>query len=258
MTETEQTNPKYNSLIPDHGNVKSFIGEDDFVSLSKNGITINFHLKNRHLDLENIFRTVRRVQKIVNDLLGHNLEKIDIDINDSVYEMRQEGRSRSRYASWIGGIFDDRIRVIAERDDYEPESLHILLTHEIIHLAVYEMSNGECPSWLDEGLAVSLSQELPNEYLEKLAEAARNDAILPLDVLESPLPPNVDDALRQVGYAQCASLVEYLVKTHGWETVQSFVLESAVRPIKLVLADKCLNNSLLELSWKRWFLSRFA
>lgn len=258
MTETKQLNSINCSLIPDHGKVMSFIGEDDFVSLSKNGITINFHLKNRYLDMENIFRAVKRSQKIINDLLGYHLENIDIDINDSVYEMRQDGRSRSRYASWIAGIFDGKIRVIAGRDEGEPEELNILITHEIIHLAVYEMSKGKCPNWLDEGLAVAMSQSLPEEYLKKLIGAVGNDSYLPLEALEHPLPANIDEALRQVGYAQCASMAEYLVETQGWETVRSFILAYAFKPRRLVLADKCMNNSLLELSWKRWFLNRVA
>lgn len=235
----------------------SFIS-DDYVCRSENRISISFHLNNRLLDIKNIFREVQRAREKVADLLGHDLKQIDIYINNSVYEMRQDGRSRSRYASWIAGIFDGKIRVVAEREDDDSDALYTLLTHEIIHLAVSEMSKGKCPYWLDEGLAVSMSGTLNASYLAKLNEAAKKDAILPLEALEYPLPPHATGDLRKIGYAQCSSLAEYLVETHGWATVRSFVFESAVRSTKAILADKCLNSYLLELSWKRWLLGRPA
>lgn len=252
MNKKDRIYRKVESVIREDGGRSSYIGEDDFVSLVKGGISINFHLKHSSLDIENIFRTVKRTQKILHDTLNHHLQKIDIDIYDSKEEMRQDGRSRSRYASWIAGIYDGKIRVIAEKEDDEPETLYIILTHEIIHLAIDEMSKGSCPYWLDEGLAVYLSQELPDEYHEKLVNAVRNDKVIPFEVLESQLPADTIEDIRQLAYAQCASLVGYIIETYEWDTIQSIISQSLRRPVKAILADKSLNYYLLEQGWKRW------
>ncbi len=252
MNEKDRIYKKVESVIREDGSRSSYIGEDDFVSLVKGEISINFHIKQRTLDIENVFRTIRRAQKIVIKKFGYDLNKIDIDIYDSKEEMRQDGRSRSRYASWIAGIYDGKIRVISEKNDDEPEALYIILTHEIIHLAIDEMSKGSCPYWLDEGLAVYLSQELSDEYNEKLVNAVKKDSFLPFETLENPLPSDTEEKIRQLAYAQCASLVGYIIETYKWDTIQSIISQSVRRPVKGILADKSLNYYLLEQGWKRW------
>jgi hypothetical protein len=252
MIKNEPIYNKVKSIVREDVGNPSYIGEDDFVCLVKDGISINFHIKQSNLNIEKIFRTVKRTQKIVKDHFEYPLETIVIDIYGSMSEMRQDGRSRSRYASWIAGIFDGNIRIIAERDDDEYSALYIILTHEIVHLAVYEMSQGQCPYWLDEGMAVFLSQELPCEYFTKLQAAVKKDAVIPFDILEVPMPANSDEALRQLAYAQCCSMVEYLVELYGWDKIGFIISQSSKRPIKTILADMSLNYYLKEQAWKRW------
>lgn len=244
---------KVKTIIRQDKNDSSYIGEDDFVSLFKGNITVNFHIKQQNIDIENIFRAIKRAQNKIRDLFDYPLEKIEIEIYNSITEMRQDGRSRSRYASWIAGIFDGKIRLIAEHDNKEPETLYIILTHEIIHLAVYEISKGRCPYWLDEGLAVFLSQELPDEYLADLHAAVKEDRVLPIELLEKPLPAYTDGDVRQLSYAQCSSIAEYLVESSGWREIRSIIVQSTRIPAKTILVDMGLNYYLLEQAWKRWF-----
>lgn len=237
---------------PTKGKLSSYIGVDDFVALVQDGIRINLHIKQRNLEIRDIFRTVKKSRKIVSDRLGHVLENIDIDIYDSMGEMRKDGRSRSRYASWIAGIFDGKIRVIAEAEEEDPAALDIILAHEIVHLAIHEMSKGRCPYWIDEGMAICLSQKLPEEYLTKLQGAIKKDAVLPLEVLENPLSSSADGAVRQLVYAQCCSMTEYFAATYGWDRLSTLVSSSNKRKASSLLSDMSLNYYLLEIGWKRW------
>lgn len=258
MKEKELIYDKVKTIIRQNGQGSSHIGEDDFVSLVKGGITINFHIKQSSLDIKNVFRTVKRTQKIIRDRLDYGLEEIDIDIYDSLEEMREDGRSRSRYASWIAGIFDGKIRLISDRDDEEPEALYIILTHEIIHLAIFEMARGNCPYWLDEGVAVYLSQELPRKYLEGLNKAVKTDKVLPLEALEGVLPPDAAENVRQLAYAEVASVTEFLIESYGWDKIKSVVIQCIRRPIRTVLGDLSLNYYLIEQGWKRWLRGKIA
>lgn len=258
MEEKERIYKKVKSVIRQDEKRSSYIGEDDFVGLVKGGITINFHIKQPVFDIENVFRTVKRAQKIIKDRFDYNLEKVHIDIYSSMEEMRQEGRSKSRYASWIAGIYDGKIRLISEKEDKEPESLYIILTHEITHLAIYDISQGSCPYWLDEGMAVYLSQELPDEYITQLKKAVQSEKILPLEVLENSLPANTTENIRQLAYAEVLSITEYLIETYGWDKVKSIISQCSRRTVKTILGDLSLNYYLIEHTWKRWMRSKSA
>jgi hypothetical protein len=249
---------KVKSVLHEKGKRSSYIGEDDFVSLFKAGITINFHIKHPSLDIENTFRVVKRTQKIIQDKFDYALENIQIEIYNSLDEMRKEGRSRSRYASWIAGIFDGKIRIVSERESEDPSALYIILTHEISHLAIFEITKGQCPYWLDEGLAVYLSQELSNEYFDNLLKAVKYERIIPLETLEKPSLLDTSEELRHLAYAESFSVTEYLIETYGWSTLESILMQCRRRPFKDILGNLSLNYYLIERAWQRWFLSKRA
>lgn len=257
MEEKQRIYKKVYSIIRER-NKSSYIGEDDYVSLARSGISVGFHIKDHNIDIENVYRTVKRAQKIVHDRFNYDLSKIDINIYGSVAEMREEGKSKSRYASWIAGIFDGKVRIVADKGNEEADSLYIILTHEIVHLAVHEIGGGLCPYWLDEGLAVHLSQGLSDDYLEALIKAVKGDRIVPLEVLEKPLSPDLDENMRRLAYAEVASIAEYLVQSRGWDSVVSMINQCKKKNMKVMLANISLNYYLLEQGWKRWFRSKGA
>jgi hypothetical protein len=128
----------------------------------------------------------------------------------------------------------------------------------MIHLAVDEIGKGRCPYWLDEGLAVFLSQELPEEYAGILGQAVKQDKILPLAALQRPLPGNADEDLRRLAYAQAADMVAYLVETVGWDSVRGIIRQCGLREILAILGELSLNDYLIEQGWKRWRRCRDA
>jgi len=89
MDEKERIYKKISSILKEKPDKSSYIGEDDFVSLVKGGTTINFHIKHPALDIENTFRAVKRTQNIIREKFGYGLENIQIDIYNSIDEMRR-------------------------------------------------------------------------------------------------------------------------------------------------------------------------
>lgn len=258
MDEKDRIYKKVKSILLEDGRRSSYIGEDDYASLSKGGIRINFHIKNPTLDIENVFRSVKRAQKIVKDKFDYNIEKLWVDIFDSVEELRQGGKSRSRYSSWIAGIYDGKVRLISEQENEEPEALYIILTHEIIHLAICDISAGLCPYWLDEGLAIYLSQELSESYLGVLKKAVEGDKTIPLEILEGPLPSDAEQSIRQLAYSEVSSITEYLIESYDWRKIESIIQQCRRRPINTILIDMGLNYYLIEQGWKRWVREKNA
>jgi len=77
---------------------------------------------------------------------------------------------------WVGAIYDGRIHVPVPPDAAESEGYRALLSHELAHAFITELSRGRAPGWLQEGIA---------EYLEgrriSVADAALSLAVLPLE-----------------------------------------------------------------------------
>lgn len=228
------------------------------VDLVKGGIKVTIHIQNPTLDVEEIIQTVKIAQGMVFNTFDYTLQNVEIDIYDSIEDLREEVKSRSRYASWIAGIYDGKIRVISEKEDEDPATLAIILTHEIIHYALNEITRGNCPYWLDEGLAVYLSQDLPPVYSRHLLAFLKKDKCFPLEILERPLLPKIEEALRQLAYAQVFSLTEFIVESQGWDKIRFVLTQSRRRPINIILGDLGLNYYLLEQSWRRWLMQKTA
>ncbi|MFA6412046.1 MAG: peptidase MA family metallohydrolase [Syntrophales bacterium] len=226
-------------------------GEDDTGWITKGNITVRCHIKG--LDVAQVFRTICRTQHILSNRYQHVLENVDIFLHDSLEELRQVGHDYSKHADWIAGIFDGRqVHIVSTRDDGRQNGLYVLLTHELIHLAVCEMSGGKCPYWLDEGLAVHLSQNLPEAYRNTLQMALLTDSILPLEVLETPLPPRTRARERLLAYGQVAAVAAYLVNRYGEQEIGSMIRLFGQDSITNVMAHYELNYTLLKQKWKRY------
>ena len=126
-----------------------------------------------------------------------------------------------------------------------------MVTHECIHLAVRKASLDRVPAWLDEGLATYLSQNLPRRYEASLEEAFRGRTILPLEALNGSFT-RFDRATKSLAYAQCYSLVDYMVEIYGWELMRELI-EGCGRGDSpdAVLRRWGLNGYLLEKGWEQ-------
>ena len=262
MDEEERIFRKVGSIIR-QDNRSTYIGEDDLVRLVQRGITVNFHLKHENLDLVNIFRTIKRTQRIIREKLNHEIEEIRVNIYKTGAEMLRDGGLRGVYSSWAAGFFDGEITIVSEEDSVEEaKSLYIYLTHEIVHLAVHQIGRGHAPFWLDEGLAVYLSQELPDAYLEAIGDVlAGGGKLFSLEELERPEGQIItSNWMRRLAYAEAACIVECMVMNplYGWEKVNFLLKEIGKKDIKEVLFEQCLNYDLIETDLQQWARNKIA
>jgi hypothetical protein len=87
-----------------------------------------------------------------------------------------------------------------------------VLTHELTHSTVRELSRDRAPGWLHEGLAQwSEGRRLPREELRKMF--ARH-SLVPLRDLEASFVRSDFEAAR-VSYAEGLGLVEFLLEQRG-------------------------------------------
>lgn len=225
---------------------QSFIGENDIVELRRDNIRLTYHLKEHADDVADLFRHVVRSLDILRNNLEYRPKGVDIRLHGFQSEIHLgEGDLES------GGVFDGRIH-INPRHAGSSTSCGLLLSHELVHQAVADLTKGRCPKWLDEGLALFISQNLPDRYLESLARLSDGGLDpIPLEALEGGVCFQENSTVAKLAHAQAFSLAEYLVETLGWSGVRRLLLRTAQTSPDMALNDFSLNYYLLERQWLR-------
>jgi hypothetical protein len=97
-----------------------------------------------------------------------------------------------------------------------------VLFHEYTHVVVRELTRGNCPVWLNEGLAEIQGRKEHDPPLNALRKAAGTAALLSISSISgsfASLPAQSID----LAYQQSYSLVRYMVLTYGWHTMRDLL-----------------------------------
>ena len=99
-----------------------------------------------------------------------------------------------------------------------------VIPHELIHLVFDTAVDNPYhfpPRWLNEGLAVYLSVGYEAGDRAAVDVAGRNGDLIPLDGLTGQFPTSA--ARFSLAYAESASAVDFMIRTHGEDTIISLV-----------------------------------
>jgi len=123
----------------------------------------------------------------------------------------------------VGGQANADIRTmfgLIEPTDVNSDWVRILVTHELTHVVFADAVNNPYhypPRWLNEGLAVYLSQGYVDSDRAAVADAARSGTIIPLDGIAGQFPTTRDRF--SLAYAESVSAVDFFINTHGKDTL---------------------------------------
>lgn len=101
----------------------------------------------------------------------------------------------------------------------------VVIPHELVHLVFDTAVRNPYrfpPRWLNEGLAVYLSEGNTSSDQGRVANAVRSKDLIPLDALGGQFPTDVDKTY--LAYAESVSAIDYLVRTDGSSTLYRLVL----------------------------------
>ncbi len=152
---------------------------------------------------------------------------------------------------WVGAVYDGRIHVPVPPDALVSEGYHALLTHELAHAFITELSRARAPDWLQEGIA---------EYVEgrriSAAEASRSLAVSPFHSMAELSPAfsqRSDWEQARAAYRLALFGVQELIGDHGSETAACLVRGLAAgRAIEDILpAETGSELADLEKEWRR-------
>ncbi|MGI8928199.1 MAG: peptidase MA family metallohydrolase [Candidatus Limnocylindrales bacterium] len=111
--------------------------------------------------------------------------------------------------------------------DQDPGFSAVVVAHELTHLVFNETTDNPYhgpPRWLNEGIAVYLSEGYSLEWSSVVNSAARDGSIIPLDGLAG-FFPSPDDQFT-LAYGESVSAVDYFIRNYSdqtlWDLVRSY------------------------------------
>lgn len=135
---------------------------------------------------------------------------------------KRDYREVTRSPGWSGGLYDGKIRLpIGGIVEITPD-LRGTLRHEYTHAVVREISKGNCPVWLNEGIAELQGRLEFNTPLRELEKAVRTGEFIPLQRLEAGFTA-LGTSEVHLAYEQSYALVNFMVATYGWHRMRTIL-----------------------------------
>ena len=127
----------------------------------------------------------------------------------------------------VGGEAHADIRTmfaLIKPDEIDATWVSTVVPHELTHLVFDTAVKNPYhfpPRWLNEGLAVYLSEGYTDSWRSAVEDAIRGDGIIPLDGLTAQFPTTRDQFF--LAYGESVSAVDYLVRTFGRDALVKLV-----------------------------------
>jgi hypothetical protein len=159
------------------------------------------------------------------ELLGTRLdEPVDLYVYDTEEALRsavspnRENIAGQAHAA-IGTMF-----VWIPGDMSADEFAGVLVAHELTHL-VFDAATSNpyhgVPRWLDEGVAVYLSEGYSQDWRFVVDQAVRARSLIPLDGLASLFPSSADEFY--LAYGESVAAIDFFIRTYEEETLWALV-----------------------------------
>lgn len=122
---------------------------------------------------------------------------------------------------WSGGFYDGKIRLPFGALNEITPVMRGVLYHEYAHVVVFELTRGNCPLWLNEGIAEMFGRMQHNRSLPEFGRAARSGTLIDFRRLEAGFGEFSPAAA--LAYQQSYALVNYMVTTYGWHRIREIL-----------------------------------
>ena len=124
---------------------------------------------------------------------------------------------------WASGCYDGHIQLNYCADG-EPELgvLYVLIRHEWTHLLVDLLTHGNCPIWLNEGLAQTIARPLLSFEKLALQQADKHGTLPTLSELNQPFT-ELPTSKRKIAYLQSAVIVSALIDEGGFLSIRQLL-----------------------------------
>jgi tetratricopeptide (TPR) repeat protein len=122
---------------------------------------------------------------------------------------------------WSGGLYDGTIRLPFGSMTGITPPMRGILFHEYAHVVVFDLTRGNCPVWLNEGIAEIFGRQQHNRSVQESSDSRTGEAAN-LKKLEGSFTGLTGSQALQA-YQQSYFLVSYIVTTYGWHRVRQIL-----------------------------------
>jgi tetratricopeptide (TPR) repeat protein len=121
---------------------------------------------------------------------------------------------------WSGGAYDGKIRLPIGGISHINPAVRAVLFHEYTHVVIFELTRGNCPMWLNEGIAEYVGRTQYANATNVFDKA--DNKLLSITQLEKQFTGlSTHDAA--IAYEQSYSLVNYMISAYGWHKVNDLL-----------------------------------
>jgi len=135
---------------------------------------------------------------------------------------RDDYKNVTASPDWSGGVYDGTIRLPFGAVNEITPPIRAVLYHEYAHVVVFDLTRGNCPVWLNEGIAEMFGRSQFNHPQVEQMRSAPKGSTVDFRKLEGSFGGlSAEEATR--AYQQSYSMVNYLVTTYGWHRVNAIL-----------------------------------
>lgn len=133
-----------------------------------------------------------------------------------VYSAESFRALRAEMPDWVGGQFDGKIRVPLPSEKMDQATVRQVLFHEYTHALIHDLTNGRCPTWLNEGFAEYEGRTQSPGSLTRLRKAQDAQRLIPWPELSGRFSFSLSGEEVALAYEQAYSVVAYLKSRYGF------------------------------------------
>jgi tetratricopeptide (TPR) repeat protein len=135
---------------------------------------------------------------------------------------RDDYKTVTASPDWSGGVYDGTIRLPFGSISEVTAPLRAILFHEYAHVIVYDLTHGNCPLWLNEGIAEFFGNgQLGSSDMRQKQPAVKRSPV-DLRTLEGNFS-GLSTSQASAAYQNSYSVVNYLVTVYGWHRIKEIL-----------------------------------
>ena len=131
------------------------------------------------------------------------------------YDEDSYRKSVQHAPKWSGALYDGKIRLPLPEKKSQINYTTTSIVHEFTHAVIHDLAKGNCPHWLNEGVAVYMEDKYGiKRNIDNYKKALKYKKIFDLAIADQQFKSH-DIFQVKLGYEQSFMFIKYLVKRYG-------------------------------------------
>lgn len=190
---------------------KEYAVEKNLRSKATEIFDIRFDKKDARYDIADVKMLLNQAYRQIGQDLNHfpRREVVVILYNEEDY------RALSNSHEWVAAHYDGKIRIPMGAATLHGDNLRRIIRHEYAHAVIFDITQGNCPVWLNEGTAKYMEYKPDRPELRFMKEALMRNSLIPFGDLSDVISSSADGERVGLAYLECYTIVEFIVKRFG-------------------------------------------